>query len=50
MLDIEDLRWAIMKAYPGDDWVADCDGMSALEVTRTYQRCVELGRIKKVSE
>lgn len=46
-MSIEDMRWAIMKAYPGDDWVADCACLSDLQVQNTYRRCVNLGRIKK---
>lgn len=46
-MSIEDMRWAIMKAYPGHSWVADCEDMSELEVRNTYRRCVDNGRIKK---
>lgn len=45
-MDIEEKRWAIMKAYPGYDWFADCDGMSDVQVEATYVRCVKLGKIK----
>ena len=46
-MTIEDMRWKIMKAYPGTDWIADCEGMSDLQVQNTYRRCLKLGKIEK---
>ena len=37
-MSIEQMRWQIMKAYPGSDWVADCYAMRDTQVAATYQR------------
>jgi hypothetical protein len=45
---VEEMRWAIMKGYPGTDWLADCAVMDEVKVRATYNRLWTLGKIKKV--
>jgi hypothetical protein len=47
---LEEMRWAIMKGYPGTDWLADCAVMTEKKVRAAYSRLTSLGYIKKVEK
>ena len=41
LLTIEQMRWSIMKAYRGMDWIAYCYAMEDKQVAATFQRLLD---------
>lgn len=41
LMTIDQMRWALNKAYPGNDWMADVACMSDKQVAATYQRLLD---------
>ena len=45
-MDVEEMRWQIMKVYPGTDWLADCAVFPPNKVAYLYTMYKQQNRIK----
>ena len=45
-MTVEQMRWAIMKVYPGTDWIADCYALSDFQVAGMYTGMLHKNQIK----
>lgn len=48
MPTVDEKRWALYKAYPGSDWLADVAAMTDKQVETAYRQHVKSGRIEPV--
>lgn len=44
-LTVDQMRWAVNKAYPGNDWVADVACMTDEQIAAIHQRLIDAKKI-----